>query len=401
MRVAGTTGEAARNHSSQIGERSLHVRLERQRGFKSFLTWAFFLSQVTAAELLLTGAAKAQEDEHSENSPTYSEAPSDELSNDAPQIKNVDVVEPEIIAPTSSAAIAPHVAPHLDTPFQTHPLPLSPIAGQAPPTGAGSAAGSGSQGRVGSAGSVDSSPPTQLPDIGLTERTPPPSIDIDIGLTPLLGFDVNIETDGLIAGVGLDLNNLVNNLVIDPLQEASDVVDSLVTDLGTLLTNDLLGLDGLLGSGSESSSSSLIELTGLNLTDTIAGLLDTLNDATSGETAAAPSDSNAATSSQAATLITDPDELSAPDILSSGDIISFAEHTLAAVNDLFAQGQHTDYKIALHDDATLDARETSPMQPDVASAPPAAPIPQDDAQHNDSAAIVLSPFDELVTRPAV
>ena len=88
-----------------------------------------------------------------------------------------------------------------------------------------------------------------LPDIGVTEQTPPPPITVDIGLTPLLGFDVTIDVGGLIsANVDLDLNNLlvgplqgVTNLLVDPLQDVTGLVGSLTADLGNLLNGDVLG----------------------------------------------------------------------------------------------------------------------------------------------------------------
>jgi hypothetical protein len=357
------------------------------------LTWAFFLAGASATDLLPTGATKAQDDDSSENPSKRSEAPPDEeLPNDVLQKKN-DLAEAEIFAPAAGGSPTSHVAPLAD---MAQPQWSSPAAGQAPPAGmigGSGAGGSAAQGRTGSGGDTDNSLPTLLPEIGVTEQTAPPPIDVHIGLTPLLGFEVNIEAGGVIAGLGLDLNNLL----VGPLQGVSDLVDSVVSDLGTLLNNDLLGLGELL----EPSPLNLAELTGLTLTDGIAGLLEARDEEPSGEPPAALFDSAAGISPLTAALITNAGEFSAPDILSAGDVIEFPVRALAPVDDLYAQGQHTDYNIALHDNAQTEAGETSPTLPDPAVVLPDALLSPNDQLPTDSATVEVSPFDEFATRPAV
>ncbi len=396
MRVAGTIDETARHHVSQPGERTPHARLERQRGLKSFLTWAFFLAQASALESLLTGAAKAQEDEFSENPIKHAETSSSELPNDALQ-RTIDVAEADIAAAATSGSGASHSAPPADIPSgspQLAPMLKAPTD-HVPPAGAAAGGGSSASGRVGSGGSTDNSQPTLLPEIGAFERDAPPPIGVDIGLSPLLGFEATVDTGGLITGVGLDLNLDLGDLLGGPLQAVTDLVDSLVTDLGNLLDGDLLGLGDLL----DSTPLDLGELTGLTLTDGLAGLLGPRDGASSGEPAAAGSGSGAL----AATLVTDANELSAPGLLSAGNLIDFPARATAPVDDLYAQGRHTDYNIALHDNALQDNADgdngTSPAPSDTAGVLLGTLLSQDDRPTPDAVVADLLPLDEFMTRP--
>jgi hypothetical protein len=399
VRVAGTIDETTRHHVSQPGERTPHARLERQRGLKSFLTWAFFLAQASALESLLTGAAKAQDDEFSENSLKHAETPSGELPNDALQ-RAIDVAEADIAAAATSGSGASHSAPPADIPSgspQLAPMLKAPTD-HAPPIGAVAGGGSAASGRVGSGGSTDNSLPTLLPEIGGSERDAPPPISVDIGLSPILGFEATVDTGGVIAGVGLDLNLDLGDLLGSPLQAVTGLVDSLVTDLGNLLNGDLLGLGDLLGS----TPLNLGELTGLTLTDGLAGLLGPRDGGSVDEPAAAGPDSGAL----AATLVTDGNELSAPGLLSAGNLIDFPARALAPADDLYAQGRHTDYNIAIHDNtlqdnAHGDVGTTSPTQSDTAGVLLGTLLSQDAQPPTDAAVADLSPLDEFLTRPAV
>jgi hypothetical protein len=368
------------------------VRLEQPpRIRRSFLTWAFFLAQVSAAELLATGAAKAQDDEASGNSASQPEAPSAPLADDALQ-QTIEVAQAPAVGPPSGSIVGSPATPHLDMPDATHLLPLPPGAEHTPPIGGiGGIGGSASTGltpHIGSGGSTSNSLPTLLPDIGGAEQTTPPAIDVHIGLSPLLGFDLQIDTGGLISGVGLDLGNLP----VGPLETVTGLVDLLVndltTDVGNLLNNDLLGLGKVL----ESGPLNLSELTGLTLSNGIAGLLN------GGEAGANPQ-----TPTPLISLSTHDGELSAPGLLSGGMINFPTIGTAAPLDALYAQGQHTDYNIALHDDAAIgngDAPATAP-QADIAGILPEALAHEAPPPADDSAAALLSPLDEFLTRPTL
>jgi hypothetical protein len=170
------------------------------------------------------------------------------------------------------------------------------------------------------------------------------------------------------------------------------VVDSLVTDLANLLNGDLLGLGDLLDSG----PLNLGDLTGLTLADGLAGLLGSPDGETSGEPAA-----SSLLGGLAAALITDDNLLSAPDILSAGDVIDFPARALAPVDDLFAQGRHTDYNIALHDNAQSDTGAAATTPSDTANALLGTLLSQNDQAPADAAAGDLLPLDEFMTRLAL
>lgn len=370
------------------------MRLEQPpRVRRNFLTWAFFLAQVSAAELLATGGAKAQGDELSENPSNQPEAASAPLPDDALQ-RTIDVAEAQIVAPPSSSIVGSQVTPHLDAQTQNHLLPLSALEDQhALPVGG--AAGTGSSTRIGSGGSAENSLPILLPEIGGGAQTAPPEIDVHIGLPPLLGFDLQVDTGGLISGIGLDLGNLL----VGPLETVTGLVDSLVgdlvtdlvTDLGNLLNNDVLGLGELL----ESGPLNLSELTGLTLTNGIAGLLQG-----SGATVDAHFSSSSENGAPLISLTTHDGELSAPGLLSSGMINFPAVSASLQLDELFAQGQHTDYNIALRSGPESGAGDASPSQPEIASIIPEALV-NEAPPPADSAAALLSPLDEFLTRPSL
>jgi hypothetical protein len=366
------------------------VRLEQPpRVRRNFLTWAFFLAQVSAAELLLTGGAKAQDDELSENPINRPEAPSGPLPDDVLQ-RTIDVAEAQFVAPPSSSIVGSQITPHLDAQAQDHLLPLGTLANQHT-LPAGGTAGAGSSSRIGSGGSAENSLPTLLPEIGGSAQTPPPEIDVHIGLSPLLGFDLHLDTGGLISGVGLDLGNLL----VGPLETVTNLVNSLVgdlvTDLGNLLNNDVLGLGELL----ESGPLNLSELTGLTLTNGIAGLLQG-----SGATVDAHFSSSAENGAPLISLTTHDGELSAPGLLSAGMINFPAVSAPVQLDELFAQGQHTDYNIALRSGPESGAEDASPSQPEVAGILPEV-LANEAPPPADSTAALLSPLDEFLTRPSV
>jgi hypothetical protein len=334
-------------------ERKPNGPLDEPRVRRNFLTWAFFLAQVSAAEALLTGAAKAQGDDISENTATHSDPQFEGLPSEAVQGR-FDVAEATVVAPPSSSVIAQNG----DTGVQTHALPLSALAGHTPPVGAAvGAAGSGSQGPtiIGSGGSPNNSLPNMLPEIGGTEQIPPPPITVDIGLKPLLGFDVNIDVGGLVSanvGLQLDPNGLLGSLVGDvthllanPLHEVTDLVGSLTNDLGHLLNGDGLGLGDLL----QTSPLNLSELTGLTLNDGIAGLLG--QNGHSGASSASD-----AMHEPAVAAITGTSDAATQTLFGSGGVINILGGlTSVAQHDvLFAEGRHTDYSVALQDHATSD-----------------------------------------------
>jgi hypothetical protein len=376
------------HYFSQPRAREPDVRLEQPpRVRRNFLTWAFFLAQVSAAELLLTGAAKAQDDELSENATNRPEAPSGPLPDDALQ-RTIDVAEAQTIAPPSSSIVGSQATPQLDAQAQNHLLPLGSLADQHT-LPVGGTAGGGSSARMGSSGSAESSLPTMLPEIGGSAQEGPPEIDVHIGLSPLLGFDLQVDTGGLISGIGLDLGNLL----VGPLETVTNLVDSLVgdlvSDLGNLLNNDVLGLGELL----ESGPLNLSELTGLTLTTGIAGLLQ-------GGEAGSDAGNGAAANTPLISLSTPDGELSAPGLLSTG-MINFAAITATVqLDELFAGGQHTDYNIALRNGPETGAEDASPSQPEIAGILPEA-LANEAPPPADSTAALLSPLDEFMTRPSV
>ena len=219
-----------------------------------------------------------------------------------------------------------------------------------------------------------------LPEIGGSAQTGPPDIDVHIGLPPLLGFDLQIDTGGLISGIGLDLGNLL----VGPLETVTSLVDSLVgdlvTDLGNLLNNDVLGLGELL----ESGPLNLSELTGLTLTERYRG---TAWRQRSGHRA--PLTDGGAILAPLISLTTHDGELSAPGLLSSGMINFPAVSASVQLDELFAQGQHTDYNIALRNGPESGADDASPSQPEIAGILPEALAQRSStaSQFRDSAAV--------------
>jgi hypothetical protein len=382
VRVADTIAEADRHHLSQSGERSLHVRLERQRGLKSFLTWAFFLAQLSAAEQLLTGAAKAQEDEFAGTAAKPSEAPSDSPLDQTAAGKAAGA-EAESVAsspPGSSTIQLPPLDD--DMPAPIHPHFASPAAPSTSSQVGGAASGSAAHARGGSSSSPDHSLPTSPSD--LIAQTPP--VHADVSLTSLLGFEFDIDAGGLIsANIDLDLGNLL----VAPLQEVTELVGSLTDDLGTLLNGPGLALTedvGNLLSGTglalgetldtvvSNLSSSLSELTGLNLTDGLAGLLE-------GGSTDAP-DQGGDTAS---------DQIS--------DAASGASNV--QTDELFIEGRYTEYNIALRDGPELIVDQPSVIEPSTADVPPSEPPAQADQPPPDSTIAELLSLDEFATRPTV
>ena len=274
---------------------------------------------------------------------------------------------------------------------QNHPLPLGALADQHT-LPVGGTAGAGSSNPIGSGGSAANSLPTMLPEIGGSTQTAPPEIDVHIGLSPLLGFDLQVDTGGLISGIGLDLGNLL----VGPLETVTNLVDSLVTDLvtdlGNLLNNDVLGLGELL----ESGPLNLSELTGLTLTNGIAGLLG----GSEAGTASAPLTDGGAILAPLISLTTHDGELSAPGLLSSGMINFPAVSASVQLDELFAQGQHTDYNIALRNGPESGADDASPSQPEIAGIIPEA-LAHEAPPPANSATALLSPLDEFLTRPSL
>lgn len=404
MRADGTVG--SRYLFPEPGERKANGPADEPHIRRNFLTWAFFLAQASAAELLLTGGAKAQAGELSENPLTRSDPQLNGLPNDAMQRK-VDVAEAPVIASTSNSNITPNVAPTTETADLTHSLPLSGIAGDAPPAGAAagdsagaSAVGSASPSPIGSGGSTNNSLPELLPDIGGTGLTPtPPPITVDIGLTPLPGFDVTIDIGGLInANIGLDLNGLldplqalldplqdVTNLLVSPLQDVTGLVGSLTDDLGHLLNGDGLGLGGLL------QSSQLSALTGLTLTDGIAGLLDG-----DGASAGALADLDDAHQPVVA-LVTSVTDAATQTLLGGGGVINILGGLTGAAaqsDDLYAHGRYTDYNVALRDNANSHRGDATA---DIAAVSD-TPTPADHQPPTDPAIADLPSLDDLFTR---
>jgi hypothetical protein len=374
---------------SQPSERTRDPHLEQRRGRRNFLTWAFFLAQVSAAEALVTGAARTQDDDDWVNPAQGSDLPPDDLPNEILQ-QRMEVAEAATDARPSSSSPGMSPLTPLVTPGQTQ---VGPIGGHTPSpgtVGAGAAASS-AQGRVGSSGNLDSALPDMLPDLHFGIQMAPQPLHADVSLA-LLGFELNGDAGGLVsANLGLDLNNLIP----DPLKGVTDLLDSLTSDLANLLDGDGL-VGGLLGGIPETNAPNLGELTGLMLTNGIAGLLGQRDQ---NAPAAAQSESDAG---QTGAFVTDADEFSAPALLSGG-MINFPNATTNApsqINELFAEGRHTNYNIALGETSERDSADASPAQPDTPALPEGTP-PPDDQPQNDVSIAEQSPLDEFVTRPAV
>ncbi len=411
MRAAGTIGRTAQNPLPQTSEQNLNGPPDEQHERRNFLTWAFFLAQVSAAELLLTGPTKAQDVEIAQNPVNHLDPQSGAVPNEV--MRKFDVAEAEINAPSSNSVIAQNVAPDIDTSAPTHPLPLSAIAGDTPPAGAAGSAGSTQQARIGSSGSTDNSLPTLLPDVGVTP--PPPPITVDIGLTPTPGFDVNVDVGGLIsANIGLDPNGLnlnldllgldldgllvsplqdATNLLVDPLQDVTGLVDSLTADLGHLMNGDVLGLGDLL----QSSPLNLGDLTGLTLNDGLAGLLGQGGD--SAPALLSPV-SGAAASEPALAAVSGANDFSALDLFGGGGVINIlggATNAPAQLDDLYALGRYTDYNIALRDNAEPAAGDAAARNRRGAR----RAATSDGQPPADTVVAELLPFDDLLARPAI
>ena len=154
------------------------------------------------------------------------------------------------------------------------------------------------------------------------------------------------------------------------------------------MNDDLLGLGDVL----ESGPLNLSELTGLTLNNGIAGLLG-------GSEAGSDAGSGGATPAPLISLSTGDGELSAPGLLSAGMINFPAVSAQIQLDELFAGGQHTDYNIALRTGES-DAGDTSPSPPAIADIVPEA-LADETPPPADSAAALLSPLDEFLTRPTL
>lgn len=391
MRSAETAGEAIRL-LAQGSERTPDHHLEQRRGRRNFLTWAFFLAQVSAAEALVTGAARTQDDDDWVNPAQRTDLPPDELPNEIVQQK-MEVAEaatdgrPSSSAPGTSSPLSPL------TPGQIQ-SPGAPNGGQTTPGGT-VGAGAGAAGRVGSSGNQESALPDMLPDLHFGIQMAPQPLPADISLA-LLGFEVNVDANDLIPGsVGPNLTILIP----DPLKGVGNLLDTLTSDLGdvlgNLLDNDGL-VGGLLGGIPETDAPNLGELTGLTLTNGVAGLLGGRDQDAPADP---PSESDAA---QTTAFVTDTDEFSAPALLSGG-MLNFPIATTNAqpqIDELFAEGRHTNYNIALAETSERESGDTSPAQPDTPALPEGT-APADDQPHNDVSITDTSPFDDFVTRPTV
>lgn len=396
MRSVGTTGEAI-SLLAQGGGRTHDQHLEQRRGPRNFLTWAFFLAQVSAAEALATGAARTQDDDDWVNPAQRADLPPDELPDEILQ-QRMEVAEAASDGWPASSSPGTSPLPPLATPGQIQ-TPVAPMGGHTPPAGTvGAGAGAASaQGRVGSSGSQDSSLPDMLPDLHFGIQMAPHPADISLAL---LGFEVNVDANDLIPGsVGPNLNVLIP----DPLKGVTNLLDTLTSDLGNLFAdNGLVGgvlggtLGGTLGGIPETNALNLGELTGLTLTNGLAGLLGQ-----GGEAASAILQSETG-SGQTAAFVTDADEFSAPPLFSGG-MINFPTATAGApsqIDELFAEGRHTNYNIALGETSERNSGDAPLAQSDTPALPEGTP-PPDDQPATDASFAGNSPLDDFVTRPTV
>jgi hypothetical protein len=131
-------------------------------------------------------------------------------------------------------------------------------------------------------------------------------------------------------------------------------------------------------------------------------LLEPRDETASERQTAVRSDSSETSRGQTAAFVTNTGEFSAPALLSGG-MINFPTATTSAPSqrdELFAEGRHTNYNIALGETSERDGGDASRLQPDTPALTEGTP-PQDSQPQDDVAIAEQSPLDEFATRPAV
>jgi hypothetical protein len=246
---------------------------EQRRGLRRFLTWSFFLAEIGGAELAVNGPARAQDDDLEflmrPLSPDVSIAL---LREEHFSPKFADNQSSEQVS-SGSVSIAPFLPNRMPDDFwdRSHPrndTPLPEIGGGARVGGGGGGSGGGGGGGGGTG--RGSSGGTQLeihrpldakfdPTLSIQialANTHEPLIGLELNISGLLGFELDIDPAGLIKGIGLDLQTL--EIIEDG--GVSDIVSALRADLTHLLTETLPGLGQVLGSAAKLD---LANLTGL------------------------------------------------------------------------------------------------------------------------------------------
>lgn len=190
--------------------------------------------------------------------------------------------------------------------------------------------------------------------------------DLSVGpFGDLLGFDAQLSADGVLAGVELDLGSVASTAEA-VLTGVASVVENTGAELtgmlaldshfGTVLAGELLGSDA--GAVTQPVRATLGELTGVDLfTSVDDGLANTLTDHLSiaGEVAPAiiaeaisvADVSDVLAITHVLADVSDISKLADNGDISSGDVINFPEAALTLVDELFTGPKYTDYNVTL------------------------------------------------------
>lgn len=195
--------------------------------------------------------------------------------------------------------------------------------------------------------------------------------DLSVGpFGDLLGFDAHLSADGVVAGVQVDLAS-VGSTVDTVLTGVTSVVESTGAELtgilaldsqfGSVLAAELLGSDS--GAVAQPVRATLGELTGVDLFPSAEnGLAKTLIDQLSSAEAGVPAAVADATSvadvgdvlaiTHVLADVSDISKLADKGDVSSGDVINFPATALTLVDELFAGPKYTDYNVTLQTNKT-------------------------------------------------
>ena len=300
------------------------------------MTWSFFLSQLIAADRLLGDAAAAGQEEDPTSTPAKGvlAATPDQPRGDAPS----GVAAPGEVIGGEDPFFA-KAYPLLQTASLNEAAQLNgPSAASKPSSddvrhgsgGGGGGGGGGGSGENGGEGSDCGKPgsgcspecdhpkhvdwPTELVppvlgspapqgapnsvsngisadldvsvggiNVGIDARPIDISVNAQVSLSGLLGFDVGLGSDGIFVGAEIDVGGIssIGQLGLNPI-ETVELTTGL--ELNHLLDSDLPGIDALLGSGEPLShiKATLAEVTGLSLVSGPDALMDQLGGGSDG-----------------------------------------------------------------------------------------------------------------------
>jgi hypothetical protein len=232
---------------------------DRQRGFWSFLTWPFILSDVIAGGLFIGKGAQAaqaadQSDEHGRHGVSHSKAAFDAPPDAASKaVTEIDDVQNDAAA-NDGHAVQTVLSDNLQfvgNAIDVQPLDHESSTGASGGGGGGGGGGDGGDGSAagnsGSSGVVGANAPGA--DAG--------GIDVGVHVDQLLGFDLRIDADGVFVGVDSDLGTDLN-----PARLVSDIAQNV--GLGNVDQHNLLGFDVHLGPDGFFVVSDLVQSADLN-----------------------------------------------------------------------------------------------------------------------------------------